>query len=81
MKATILFKDRSAKTTTTQQIFMSKGRLYLYVDAVMKTKTPRNKRKKICVGELLISRAHMQMIFSSFYFFRRLNTLFVLSLT
>ncbi|CAF2136378.1 unnamed protein product [Rotaria magnacalcarata] len=50
MKSTILFKGHASKTTATQQMFLSNGHLYLYVDAVMKNKTSRNKRKKVCVG-------------------------------
>lgn len=51
MDSTILFKGHSSRTTITQQILLKKGRLYLYVDEVMKNKTSRNKRKRISIGK------------------------------
>ncbi|CAF4956142.1 unnamed protein product, partial [Rotaria sp. Silwood1] len=49
MESTILFKGNSSRTTITQQILLKKGKLYLYVDGVMKNKTSRNKRKRVSV--------------------------------
>jgi hypothetical protein len=51
MNSTILFKANTSKTTPTQQILLKDGRLFLYVDGVMKNKTFRSKKKKVCAGK------------------------------
>ncbi|CAF1463725.1 unnamed protein product [Adineta steineri] len=47
MHSTILYKANTKKTTSTQQIYLKNGTLYLYVDNVMKLKTSKNKKQKV----------------------------------